>query len=331
MIIENIFESVCRRLLQEKTLDLGKIEFSPQRKDGAPKNEPNTDLEEEILAYLGDAVDEGDIIPEEISSILSSLVKSKEYGDFFHAPDVEFVYRGIGRLPREKVANWVGVDPTELEDTGEANVSFIMSPLRGAHSSWTKDSDIAEKFSRRGGKFDNPQDYTQDYGYKPSQEVLKLKKEHEDLRRERFELRDEIHRLQDLQRSKNQNYGPHGIVWSDEIMRLLRKLSHVDDVTSEISRRLFNAREEDMKAWKKLQKKEKKKTMSAYLDVVVTASVKDNPGKFLDLHSIMGKIKLDQFRGYSIQKEVISLSPVRVFSIAWKPASKKRISAPWSS
>lgn len=327
MLREKIFESVCRRLLQENSLDLGKIEFSPQRKDGAPKDEPNTDLEEEILSYLGDAVDAGEILPEEIRDTLASLMKSKKYGAFFHAPDVDLVYRGIGRLPREKVAKWMGVDPTELEDEGEADVNFVMSPAQASnHSSWTKDFDIAEKFSRRGSKTDDPQAYIQDYGYKPSQEVLKIKKEYNDVHNEYFETQGKLHSL------KKQNLDdPSGAASrSEEIKELTRELSRIGDISSSLAGKLFDARNEDMKQWKKLQKKQKKKIMSAYLDVIVTARVSENSDNFLDLHDIMKKIKFDPFRGYGVQKEVISLSPVRVSSITWKPASKTRRSAPWS-
>ena len=84
--ILKITESVYRRLIQEQLPDLGDVQFSPQRIDGVPTDEPNTD-DEKRLRYDLQAWIKYNSLPSNTAGQIRDLIKSPKYKNFFHTID----------------------------------------------------------------------------------------------------------------------------------------------------------------------------------------------------------------------------------------------------
>jgi len=143
-----------RHLIREE-LDLGDIEFSPERTDGADTSEDNTSYED----YLFKALDNwftGNRIPPDLEYDLRSLMS--DYPKFFHEPRVDEVYRGLA-VAATDVARWTKLPPETFIRAGDAMVDFTAYPRRnsmgGTLVSWTTEYDSAEGFSK-GTNIDAP-------------------------------------------------------------------------------------------------------------------------------------------------------------------------------
>lgn len=167
-------EKILRAYIRE-AIDLGNIQFSPYRTDGADTSEPNTPEEEAIYGALVRRIVHNEPIDPAEVAILSDLVKSKRYGEegsgFFagprnpnstlfrgHAYPLEWGdQHGIGRLAVSfptHGTNWSGVNVKRRLDlrTGDPNVTFNPPYIFGnnpgeGNRGWTVDIDVAAKFS----------------------------------------------------------------------------------------------------------------------------------------------------------------------------------------
>ena len=149
----SLYESVLKRLLKEAQLDLGDVQFSPNRTDGALRSEPNTPDEERIFRALKGWVSSATVDPNDINDI-KNLMSSPKYGKFFKEPprDAE-VYRGI-KVTQEVIAGWSGmpVDVLKDEDDADANFTINLKDSSGGFASWTHDLSVAEDFAWGSGK-----------------------------------------------------------------------------------------------------------------------------------------------------------------------------------
>lgn len=81
--------SLIRRYIRE-AIDLGDVQFSPSRVDGAVKTEPNTPEEDALYTSLYRRVSGIEDVDEKAAKILSQLIDSEKYGvrgsGFFQGP-----------------------------------------------------------------------------------------------------------------------------------------------------------------------------------------------------------------------------------------------------
>ncbi len=145
-----------RRIINEEALDLGKVVFSPKRKDNVPKDEPNTSVEEDLWSAINQYTLHGHALPPNIIGMLRGLIDQPPYDDFFTSPGVEgvdVVYRGMA-VDGKRLARWVGIPEEKLGEYGERdNLSRTFSlPQIGVKGyvkpmSFSKDPDVAHAFS----------------------------------------------------------------------------------------------------------------------------------------------------------------------------------------
>ena len=148
-----IYERVLRRLLCEETPDLGDVEFSTKRRDGAPTNEPDTPDEAKLYDRLKRWVDSGKnqyIIG--VAPIISDLMKDPKYGKFFHAPSSSAVlHRGLRKVSFEDMSRWSGdvdsvIAQMRNEPQGETDCD-ITYRSRSEACSWTYSELTADEFA----------------------------------------------------------------------------------------------------------------------------------------------------------------------------------------
>ena len=144
---EAIYERVLRRLLREASPDLGNVEFSPDRKDPALRNEPNTPEEDALYNDLRDwvvSVKASPTLPETIKTLMSH----PKYSRFFREPGrIENLYRGV-LLTDEDMIGILGSLPSVPE--GGKALKFTVD-LRNPVASWTRSPDIAYNFAAGNG------------------------------------------------------------------------------------------------------------------------------------------------------------------------------------
>ena len=144
-----ITESVYKRLLGEEVPDLGNVQFSPQRVDGARTDEPNTD-DEKRLRYDLQAWIKYNSLPTSAAEQIRNLIKSPKYKNFFHTIESDSVplYRGM-TLTSSQLYKYLGIDETsELPDTGKRKLAINLKNLNNANvSSWTRDLETAQDFA----------------------------------------------------------------------------------------------------------------------------------------------------------------------------------------
>lgn len=90
---------LLRRYIRE-AIDLGNIQFSPDRRDGASTNEPNTPEEQKLYSYLMGRLSGFSHLSTKTANTLIDLINSDKYGErgsgFFAGPanKQEALYRG---------------------------------------------------------------------------------------------------------------------------------------------------------------------------------------------------------------------------------------------
>ena len=148
--LKYVYESVCRKLLRE--IELGKVEFSPYRVDGAPTDEQNTREEVKLHTMLTTWFGSAKEWPE-LAAQLTAAADDPRYRDFFRwMPPGVVLYRGLD-MDGTALARMLGVD---LEDLGSLkgrwNEPFTVRRRgRGEVTSWTTNQNEAEKFADIGG------------------------------------------------------------------------------------------------------------------------------------------------------------------------------------
>ena len=141
-----IYKRVMRRLLRESGLDMGDIEFSPNRLDGVPRGEHNTPFEEKRFMEIGDWITKAMSSPD-LGRKIEKLIKDPKYGDFFRKPESGEIYRGLS-MNKEDLLDLLGMEqgydlPADGYETGRFNIELLYNSV----SSWTKDREVAENFS----------------------------------------------------------------------------------------------------------------------------------------------------------------------------------------
>lgn len=142
-----IFDAVYRRLLSEATTDLGDVQFSRHRTDGAPTNEPDTRAERKLHYNIGQWL-MGSPLESETWNELRSLMSDPRYSDFFKEPPPgESLYRGM-TLSREDLSSISGIPLDQISNSGKIRGDFTV-PLRrkSLGASWTRDVEMAWEFA----------------------------------------------------------------------------------------------------------------------------------------------------------------------------------------
>lgn len=160
--MKNLNHNLLRRYIRE-AIDLGKVQFDPQRKDlndlqPGREIEPNTPDEDKLYSTLLARISSGKHISPETATIIMDLLDS-QYGQgpggsgFFVEPNPgELLFRG-----HAVSQNWLEthVDPTDIEKILNASFTSYSPPeydlkvpyqfelLRG----WSKDLDVATNFA----------------------------------------------------------------------------------------------------------------------------------------------------------------------------------------
>jgi hypothetical protein len=120
-----------RRLIREE-LDLGDVVFSPSRRDGAPRDEPNTPVEEKLFAGFKDWVEETDWARlsgflRELEAILGS--PGAKYSDFFRSPPRGTpLYRGMQAVRATRARCCASVPPGSRRSVGASAPEFFPLP-----------------------------------------------------------------------------------------------------------------------------------------------------------------------------------------------------------
>lgn len=146
MDVSRIIERVYGRLLRE-ALDLGDVEFSPLRVDGAPTDEPDTEDEKALakdVRWWLDAASASRDLPKK----MKELMAHPKYGRFFHPPEPgSVVYRGKTSSPQD-IAAMLGVDVEKVGKAGRMTGDFEVAVRKGV-ASWTYSRDVAIEFANR--------------------------------------------------------------------------------------------------------------------------------------------------------------------------------------
>ncbi|NBW12290.1 MAG: hypothetical protein EBR82_30090 [Caulobacteraceae bacterium] len=151
--IDEIASRVCRRLVVESGLDLGNVQFSPRRTDGAPTDEPDTDDEHDLYASIKNWVDYG-VPNRHLANQLYDLLKDPKYRSFFRPPRSVPIYRGLVDVPQSTVDRWLkgpenasAVKEMAESYAGEEKCDFVMDEGNPIES-WSYSKDIAREFAR---------------------------------------------------------------------------------------------------------------------------------------------------------------------------------------
>lgn len=147
-----------RAMIREE-LDLGRVVFSPERRDGVPTDEPNTPDEQEIYDGLGAWVwDKRRGADRDMVADIKTLMGDPRYSDFFSPPSPGTVlYRGLHSVPWDVITskwlvgpeNKVAYDALDNKPRGEVECDFVMR-LSVGWDAWTTDLDVAKRFARSG-------------------------------------------------------------------------------------------------------------------------------------------------------------------------------------
>ena len=134
-----------RQLIREE-IDLGSVQFSPERIDDTDTTEDNTP-EEDMLFRALDGWFTGNAVPSDLADTLQGLKRSK-YADFFHDLRLEEAYRGIS-LSVAAASSLTGLPEETFKTDGEAQVDFVATgPGNTSLSSWTTEFEYAEAFAQ---------------------------------------------------------------------------------------------------------------------------------------------------------------------------------------
>lgn len=156
--IKEVTERVLSRLLRE--VDLGSVQFSSKRSDGARRDEPNTPDEVAVERQISSWLEwDGDLRGPGGADDLKTLMSDPRYSKFFKGPPGDAdVFRGVSMFPAALAAA-LGVSPENLGDKGEAEGSYVV-PLRrdSAGASWTLEEQAAEQFAKLNALHDKSDD-----------------------------------------------------------------------------------------------------------------------------------------------------------------------------
>jgi hypothetical protein len=167
---------LLRRYIRE-AIDLGNVQFSPKRRDGAQKDEPNTPEEQKLYRDLIARVDDGENLSQSTSQTILDLLDSR-YGQapggsgFFSEPppnqplyrgqdfDMEWIKKHVARgdipkIPRQSDFEYTSDEDragiTHLKNAIRTNKlidlaePFTFNPLRG----WSKIPAVANEYATR--------------------------------------------------------------------------------------------------------------------------------------------------------------------------------------
>ena len=157
MVDHRLLREAIRRMIQEE-IDLGKIVFSPGRRDGVPTDEPNTQEEQDIFDALDKWVhDQSELSARALHDDIPELMRDPRYSDFFHPPPAgRPIYRGLNNVSWGKItdkwltgpANAAALDMLDnnTRDPGRAECDFVVRPS-GGWDSWTHELSVAKRFA----------------------------------------------------------------------------------------------------------------------------------------------------------------------------------------
>jgi hypothetical protein len=142
-----VYEIVLRRLLREGHIDLGDVEFSPNRIDDVRTDEENTEEEDYLFDDLETWI-RHTIMGRETAQNIEKLSKSKKYGDFFRTLKSGTVYRGI-KIPWTTFigSEWMDDMSAPMKSKPIPTDITYRSPHDAGVSSWTYDKEEARQFA----------------------------------------------------------------------------------------------------------------------------------------------------------------------------------------
>lgn len=152
---------MLRRIIRESyEFDMGNVVFSHRRVDGAPRNEPDTEWEADLYTNLEAWVSDT-WMPRSLPDTLMALTQSKYKNFFKTARSNETLYRGISRVPIERIERWFTAKKNKMNSaaldvllSGEEMTDYVPCRIllrprneEGGPMSWSRDRGIAETFA----------------------------------------------------------------------------------------------------------------------------------------------------------------------------------------
>lgn len=160
---------LLRRYIRE-AIDLGNVQFAPERIDGVDKSEPNTPEEERLYNRLLSRAEDSAIIDAGVTKTLQDLINSEKYGPsgsgFFGGPvnTSQLLYRGHAYTQAwvekyvpsaSEVPMWDSSNMAQINDLFDKmepiklNTPYTFGPNPGEGArGWTPDLHIATGFAR---------------------------------------------------------------------------------------------------------------------------------------------------------------------------------------
>ncbi len=116
-----------RRLI-ERSVDVGEIEFSMHRHDGARTNEPNTAIEQSIYQSLERWIGSSAWMPQDVAAAVQDLMDDPKHCEFFSYA-AGTCHRGMS-LRKDVLERWLGKEPGTLAMRGDEPCDVVLRPQR---------------------------------------------------------------------------------------------------------------------------------------------------------------------------------------------------------
>jgi hypothetical protein len=131
---------------------LGRIAFSPMRRDDVPTDEADTPEEFVLYKRLKSYVMANTRLSDEGAAQLRDMIRAGNYPKIFKEPKVPIVYRGM-HVGVDWLSECLGLPREEIPDSGEKEGDFTYAHFRGAGSSWSVSKDSAYSFARYTNRY----------------------------------------------------------------------------------------------------------------------------------------------------------------------------------
>lgn len=122
------------------------------RREAMP-DEPDNLLEDLIFEQLKKHFSSSRTgLPQETADFLARLMEAGMYEPVLHSPPQETLYRGLKLRGKVSLATFLGIDPSEVEETGSLDFpeTVTIPTTNGFSTSWSSKRKITEDFSQEG-------------------------------------------------------------------------------------------------------------------------------------------------------------------------------------
>lgn len=131
---------------------IGRIAFSPNRRDDVPNDEEDTPKELALYKVLTSYVMANTRLSGYAAEQLRDMIRAGNYSKIFKEPRSPVVYRGM-HVGVEWLSECLGVPSEEIPDSGVKEGNFTYTHHRGAGSSWSVSKDSAYSFARYTNRY----------------------------------------------------------------------------------------------------------------------------------------------------------------------------------